>query len=315
ILYFFRIAMSVDHNDGVYASFMWENQSWSDLLNFENLGESSEQKLNMKSFNHKEGLNQGEVHVNKKQNRVGVVIRSENDIKGGGKDEIYRDLDHEMHILAERERRKKMRNMFSSLHALLPELPSKADNSTIVDATVKKIKNLKKIIEMLEKKKKEKLKYVSLLGSESSSLIKKPHWHPYELREAIIANHGSSSYNNNFPTSAIATSYHNSKALVQSTPPPQQVAFRTWSYQNVVLNIYGGEAQFCICATKMLGLLTMIAFVLEKYRIDVVVANITCNGNGNFCMILAHARQCLQDSISVEETYKQAAKEIMMLIS
>ncbi|KAI5391197.1 hypothetical protein KIW84_076162 [Lathyrus oleraceus] len=155
-----------------------------------------------------------------------------------------------------------MRNMFSSLHALLPELPSKADNSAIVDATVKKIKNLKKIIEI-----------------------------------------------------AIATSYHSSKALVQSTPPPQQVAFRTWSYQNVVLNIYGGEAQFCICATKILGLLTMIAFVLEKYRIDVVVANITCNGNGNFYMILAHARQCLQDSISVEETYKQATKEIMMLIS
>ena len=163
-----------------------------------------------------------------------------------------------------------------------------ADNSTIVDAAVKKIKNLKKIIGILEKKKKEKLKYVSLLGSESSSLIKKPHWHPYESREAIIVDHGSSSYNNNFPTSAIATSYHSSKALVQSTPPPQQVAFRTWSYQNVVLNIYGGEAQFCICATKMLGLLTMIAFVLEKYRIDVVVANITCNGNGNFYMILAH---------------------------
>ena len=120
--------MSVDHDDGVYASFRWENQSWSDLLNFENLGESSEQKLNMKSLNHKEGLNEGEVHVNKKQNRVEVVIRSENDIKDGGKDGIYRDLDHEMHILAERERRKKMRNMFSSLHALLPELPSKVNS-------------------------------------------------------------------------------------------------------------------------------------------------------------------------------------------
>ncbi|KAI5391194.1 transcription factor bHLH95 [Lathyrus oleraceus] len=118
-----------------------------------------------------------------------------------------------------------MRNMFSSLHALLPELSSKADNSTIVDAAVKEIKNLKQIIEKLEKKKQEKLKYVSLFGSESSSVIKKTHWHPYKSRETIITDHRSSSYNNNFPTRAVATSYHNSKTLAQSVPPPQQVAF------------------------------------------------------------------------------------------
>ncbi|CAK8575456.1 unnamed protein product [Lathyrus sativus] len=287
------MTMSVDHDDGVHAGFMWENQSWSDLLNFENIGESGKQKLGMKSLNHKEGLNEGEVHVNKTQSRDGVVIRSENDINGGGKDEIYRDLDHEMHLLAERERRKKMRNMFSSLHALLPELPSKANNSTIVDAAVKQIKNLKQIVEHLEKKKQEKLKYISLFKSD----------------------HGSSSYDNNFATNEVATSYHNSKALAQSAPPPQQIALQTWSYQNVVLNICGGEAQFSICATKMKGLFSKITFVLEKYRIDVVSANITCNGNGNFYMILAQARQFLHDSNSVEETYKQAATEIMMLIS
>lgn len=38
---------------------------------------------------------------------------------GGGESE------HEMHIWTERERRKKMRNMFSSLHSLLPQLPAK----------------------------------------------------------------------------------------------------------------------------------------------------------------------------------------------
>ncbi|CAK8575294.1 unnamed protein product [Lathyrus sativus] len=309
------MAMSVDHDDGVHTGFIWENQSWSDLLNFENIDETSKQKLGMKSLNHKEGLNEGEVHVSKKQSRGEVVIISENDINGGGKGEIYRDLDHEMHLLAERERRKKMRNMFSSLHALLPELPSKADNSTIVDAAVKQIKYLKHVVEKLEKKKQEKLKYISLFGSESLSMIKKSHWRRYESRETIIADHGSLSYDNNFPTNAVATSYHNSKTLAQYASPPQQAALQTWSYQNVVLNICGGEAQFSICATKMIGFLTRIAFVLEKYRIDVVSANITCNGNANFYMILAQARQCLHDSNSVEETYKQAAREIMMLNS
>ncbi|WRX30502.1 hypothetical protein QQP08_022989 [Theobroma cacao] len=36
---------------------------------------------------------------------------------------------HEMHIWTERERRKKMRNMFSSLHALLPQLPAKGPSN------------------------------------------------------------------------------------------------------------------------------------------------------------------------------------------
>ena len=44
---------------------------------------------------------------------------------GEGKDGKCREADHELHIWTERERRKKMRNMFASLHALLPQLPSK----------------------------------------------------------------------------------------------------------------------------------------------------------------------------------------------
>lgn len=38
------------------------------------------------------------------------------------------DDDHELHIWTERERRKKMRNMFASLHALLPHIPPKVIN-------------------------------------------------------------------------------------------------------------------------------------------------------------------------------------------
>ena len=36
--------------------------------------------------------------------------------------------EHEMHIWTERERRKKMRNMFSCFHALLPQLSAKVIN-------------------------------------------------------------------------------------------------------------------------------------------------------------------------------------------
>lgn len=157
-----------------------------------------------------------------------------------------------------------------------------------MDGAVKQIKNLQKIIENLEKKKQEKLKYISLFKSDSSSVINKSHWHPYESRETIIDDYGSSGYNNNLSISAIQTSYPNSKALQQFAHPPQQVAFQTWPSQNVVLNICGGKTQLCICATKMAGILTKIAFVLEKYQINVISASITCNENENFYMILAH---------------------------
>ncbi|XP_058730258.1 transcription factor bHLH95-like isoform X1 [Vicia villosa] len=292
-----------------------ENQLLNDLTNSKIIGESSKQKLNMKSLNHKEGPNEGEVRVNKKRSRDKAVIRSENDTNGGGKDEKYRDPDHEMHILTERERRKKMSNMFSSLHDLLPELPSKADKSTIVDGAVTQIKNLQQLIEKLEKEKQEKLKYISLFESEPSSVIKKSNWRPYEPRETIKADQRSLSYNNNLPTAAIVPSYPNSKALSLSAPPSQQVAFQTWTSPNVVTNICGDEVQFSICATKRSGLLTQISFVLEKYMIDVVSASIMCNRNGNFYMIQAHARQGSHDTNLMKEIYQQAAREIMMWIS
>lgn len=46
---------------------------------------------------------------------------------GGGKGNAaaVEDVDHDLHIFTERERRKKMKNMFSTLHALLPQLPDK----------------------------------------------------------------------------------------------------------------------------------------------------------------------------------------------
>ncbi|GAU19913.1 hypothetical protein TSUD_95180 [Trifolium subterraneum] len=292
------MAMTVDHDQGFHAGFMWENPSWCDLTNSDNLGESSKPKSDMKSMNQNEELNGGEALAHKKRKRGGAVAKSEsNTTIGEGKDGKYRGSDHEMHILTERERRKKMRNMFASLHALLPQLPSKADKSTIVDEAVKQIKNLQQVLENLEKKKQEKLKSVSPFGSESSSMINNSQWNPYESRDAILADQGSSSYNNNnLPISAIVTS-NPSNALSLSAPPPQQVVFQTWSSQNVVLNICDGEAQFCICSTKKPGLLTTIAFVLEKHMIDVAKQG-------------SH-----QVANSLEEIYKQAASEIITWIS
>ena len=62
-----------------------------------------------------------EVLVGRKRNRRSG--KAEGGGGGGGESE------HETHIRTERQRRKKMSNMFSSLHALLPQLPAKVNIS------------------------------------------------------------------------------------------------------------------------------------------------------------------------------------------
>ncbi|GJN02834.1 hypothetical protein PR202_ga20221 [Eleusine coracana subsp. coracana] len=53
-----------------------------------------------------------------------VAGDSSNNGKGKGKGATM-EMDHAMHIWTERERRKKMKNFYSTLHSLLPQLPHK----------------------------------------------------------------------------------------------------------------------------------------------------------------------------------------------
>ncbi|KAL2344794.1 hypothetical protein Fmac_006079 [Flemingia macrophylla] len=183
--------------------------------------------------------------MNKKQNLA---------IGGEGTNGKCCQSSHEVH----KDRLKKMRNMFTNLHALLPDIPLKANKCTIVDEAVNYIKNLQQTLDKLEKEKQERLQYTSTFGCESS----------------MFATHQESS--NNISNAMMETS---NSAL--SFPRQQPTTFhKTWASSNVVLNICGGEAQFTICAAHKAGLLTTIAFVLEKYKIGVVCLNISCIGNG-----------------------------------
>ncbi|RDY04780.1 hypothetical protein CR513_11465, partial [Mucuna pruriens] len=99
-----------------------------------------------------------------------------------------------------------------------------------------------------------------------------------------------------------------------SLPGPQTVAFeKTWVSPNLVLNTFGQEAHFCIYTAHKPGLMNTIASVLHKHNIEVLTATISSNpcGNGNTSMIQVHGKQ----ADSVEESYKQAAEEIMLWIA
>ncbi|XP_022897744.1 transcription factor bHLH95-like [Olea europaea var. sylvestris] len=180
------------------------------------------------------------------------------DDKDKGK-KVVGESDHEMHILTERERRKKMRDMFASLHALLPQLPAKADKSTIVDEAVSYIGSLQETLEKLQKKKLDRI-----------------------------------------------------RGMTNSTD------FQTYTSPNVVLNTFGEDAHINICAAKKPGLFTAICYVLEKYRLQVVSAQVSSNQCRSTYLIHTHANGASEHfplAIPVEEIYKLAAAEIMRWVN
>ncbi|CAL0310271.1 unnamed protein product [Lupinus luteus] len=195
---------------------------------------------------------------------------------------------HEIHKRIKRERRQNTRNLFSNLHALLPHLPSKVNQITIVSEAISYIKSLEHTVQKLEKQKQERLH--------------------------SIDDHGSS---NNLPSAMVKGNPSNSTL---SSIPHEPVNFQTLSCPSVVLNICGDEAKFFVCTSKKLDLMTNIALVLEKYKIEVKCANIWSKDGKHGVMILAAQNNMVPldqfpKTTSVEDVYKQAAEEINALIS
>ncbi|XP_042485179.1 transcription factor bHLH95-like [Macadamia integrifolia] len=183
------------------------------------------------------------------------------------------DHDHELHIWTERERRKKMRNMFSSLHALLPHIPPKVDKATIVDEAVTYIRTLQNTLQKLQS---------WICSGESRPSGSTPG-----------ANQGCSNSSRN--NQAIITG--NNSAMANSFGVPRfPVCLQTWSSPNVVLSVCGNDAQICVCAPKKPGLLTTIFYIMEKHKLEVVTANISSDNYQSMYMIHAHANGLLINS-------------------
>ncbi|KAH0988469.1 hypothetical protein GBA52_015646 [Prunus armeniaca] len=156
------------------------------------------------------------------------------------------ESEHGMHTWTERERRKKMRDMFSSLHALLPQLPAKACISS----------PWKKTLQTKQKQKLDKLQRQSTIALIASNTELAG-----ETREAFLADH-----------------LHPSKNLMVTNAFPASLSpacFETWFSPTVVVNICGPDAQFSVCSPRKPGLLTTILYILEKHELDVVSAHIS----------------------------------------
>ncbi|KAK9109249.1 hypothetical protein Sjap_017309 [Stephania japonica] len=245
---------------------------------------------------------------------------------GGGGGGGGGESDHEIHIWTERERRKKMRNMFSNLHALLPQLPPKADKSTIVDEAVNYIKTLQHSLQKLQKQKLEMLRGAAPTMQYEPSMLAGLQTAPLTIinnstttsRESFMADRVSSR-DSTVTTNMINTTLTSSAS--PSIPPavvPTPACLQSWSSRNVVLNVSGNDAQINICAPKKPGLFAAVLFVLEKHQIEVVTAHISSDYYRSMYMIHAHANRAwdqFQEAVSVEEVYKLAVDEILCWIS
>ncbi|KAF5745618.1 transcription factor bHLH95-like [Tripterygium wilfordii] len=221
---------------------------------------------------------------------------------GGGGDELE-DQEAITHMLMERQRRRKMKDMFSELHVLLygPH-PAKADKSTIIDEAVSKIKSLEEEIKIKEKQKEESLKQKNQTASNTNI-----------SREAFLANQVASTPITSIDVGAVTGTGSSSS---YSNGP---IMFQTWNFMNVVLSICGNEAQYFVCSSKkQLGLMSSIIFVFEKYGVDVISANLSTHGNKRtytFQARLTGISHKVGNSLPVVvELFKQAARELSFLV-
>lgn len=190
--------------------------------------------------------------------------------------------DHETHIWTERERRKKMRTMFSTLHSLLPHLPSKTDKSTIVDEAIGYIKSLQKSLQVLQNQRLEKTR----------SAATKVEFRSFELQdstEPVVDNWRRASH---------SISYSIDHTL------------QTWSSPNVVLSVCGEDAQIGICSARRPGQLATIFYTLEKHNVHVLTAHISADTYR--CMYMIHAHATTEAAI---ETFKLVIGDLVMYFS
>ncbi|XP_074277122.1 transcription factor bHLH95-like [Silene latifolia] len=290
--------MSQENNENDPLS--WENQPWANLCNDTSDNSGGDKELVV--------LDTGD---NKGKKRVRGSIRKAKE-KGENEEKKEGGEDHEIHVWTERERRKKMRNMFTNLHALLPQLPPKADKTSIVDEAIHYIKTLESTLQRLQKQKLDKFRVG--LGGPSKSLAHEPtigatsRLAMLSTREAFMADQVSTMVGKPNTTSlSTSASYH------------LPVVIQTWTSSNVVLNICGNEAQFTVYASKKLGMFTTLCCILEKHKLEVVTANIFSHADRSVYMIQARVANGGGDQFSglmnVEEMYKQAAGEMMMWVS
>ncbi|XP_052145283.1 transcription factor bHLH95-like [Oryza glaberrima] len=214
-----------------------------------------------------------------------------------------------MHIFAERERRRKIKNMFTDLRDLVPSLTNKADKATIVGEAISFIRSLEETVADLERRKRERDSLAARcarlgLGGSSSSSAPPPPPPPAAADDTAAVMP---------PAPAVPPP---DAAAVTAGPEPAPGTLMVWSGPSVVLNLCGGDQAFInVSVARRPGVLTMIVDVLERHSIDVVTAQIASDQSRSLFTIhtsVDRERGMFMDTATAEEIYQLAVSEIMV---
>lgn len=158
-----------------------------------------------------------------------------------------------------------------------------ADKSTIVDEAVNYIKNLQNILQKLQKQRLKRMQRSSTISYDASMVV--PPTTKSKSGEAYLVDQAS--------FSNWATMNLNDGLLIPRMPQ----CLQTWSSRNVVLSISGDDAQISICIARKPGLLPIVFYILEKYKIHVITASISSDHFKSMLMI--HTRVSFKLSLSL----------------
>lgn len=78
------------------------------------------------------------------------------------------------------------------------------------------------------------------------------------------------------------------------TTTPFSSSLQSWCSKSLTLNVSGLDAQICVCSDKKSGLLTGICFVLDKYKLEIISAQVSSDKAKNMYMIHTHVSILLQ---------------------
>uniref|UniRef100_A0A0E0DEA2 BHLH domain-containing protein n=1 Tax=Oryza meridionalis TaxID=40149 RepID=A0A0E0DEA2_9ORYZ len=232
-----------------------------------------------------------------------------------GKGKSAMDMEHALHIWTERERRKKMKNMFSTLHGLLPKIPGKADKATIVGEAIGYIKTLEDVVQKLETIKTER--------------VRAHQWAAAAAAAAAVAANGGGEGSSHSQAPCHAATAVTVAAVAEPAPaanaqPQKKAAARaaptlqTWSAPNITLTMAGVDAFINMCLPRQRASFTTVAFVLEKHQIDVVTSTISADQDKSLFSVhvrLNEASLQSTEGLTPEAKYKLAVSELMVRLA
>ncbi|KAL5214497.1 hypothetical protein ABZP36_003649 [Zizania latifolia] len=230
---------------------------------------------------------------------------------GRRKGKASAEMEHQLHIWTERERRKKMKNTYSALHALIPQLPDKSDKITIVEGTISYIRTLEDVIKNLERLKMERAcaqQCAAANGGEGSSQAPRRVAAPPVLApEANTVN-------------GLMNAQRQAAAPAVTAAPAPAPALQTWAAPNITLTMAGDVDAFInMCLPRQKASFTTVLFVLERHHIDVVTSTISSDQDKTLFNIHVRINEasshCITENLKPEAKYKLAVSELMIRLA